>query len=215
MTPLVHNQVRLALHTLRPGDDRPLLILHGLGEATPATVPAWLEDWPGSVHGLDFTGHGSSDVPLGGGYTAELLLGDADAALAALGPATVYGRGLGGYVGLLLAAGRPDLVRGTMIDDGPGLAGGSATVGSPLVAAALGAGAGATPDPWAVLELSRDVRPPEYALTMLRLAVLRSRFGDPVTVVARRRPPWLAAVADDPAALVGELAEALQTYARL
>ena len=63
--------------------------------------------WPGPVWALDFTGHGASTVPRGGGYTAEVLMADADAALAHLGPATVLGRGLGAYVALLLAGARP------------------------------------------------------------------------------------------------------------
>lgn len=210
---VVHNRIRLAVHTLRDGEGRRLLILHGLGEATPPAVPAWLAEWPGPIHGLDFTGHGASDVPAGGGYTAELLIADVDAALALLGPVTIYGRGLGGYVGLLTAAARPELVHGLIIDDGPGLSGGSPFPGSPVVASAVDLGAGATPDPWALFELSRDVRPPEYALTMLRLAVARSEKDEPVTVVARRRPPWLAAVVDDPAALLGELGGALAMYA--
>ena len=33
---------------------------------------------------LDFTGHGQSTIPAGGGYNAEILLADADIALAAL-----------------------------------------------------------------------------------------------------------------------------------
>ena len=33
---------------------------------------------------LDFTGHGLSTIPPGGGYNAEILLADADIALAAL-----------------------------------------------------------------------------------------------------------------------------------
>ena len=196
-------------------EGRKLLLLHGLGESTPDAIPEWLTAWPGSIHGLDFTGHGQSDVPRGGGYTAELLMADADAALAVLGACTIYGRGLGGYVALLLAAARPELVRGVVIDDGPGLGGGSAMPGSPLVASAIDIGAGPTPDPWALLELGRDVRPTEYALTMLRLAVMRSDLGDPVTIVARRRPPWLAAIVEDPTALVDELPDALLAYARV
>jgi len=101
---LTHNKVRLALHELRASDaGRPLLLLHGLGESSFDHVPVWAHDWPGAVHALDFTGHGGSTVPLGGGYAAEILLADADAALAALGECTVVGRGLGAYVALLLA----------------------------------------------------------------------------------------------------------------
>ena len=38
-TYLAHNQVQLALHQLQDGSGRPLLLLHGLGEASPTTVP--------------------------------------------------------------------------------------------------------------------------------------------------------------------------------
>ena len=36
---LTHNKIRLALHEVRPGSGRPLLLLHGLGEQSPASVP--------------------------------------------------------------------------------------------------------------------------------------------------------------------------------
>ena len=50
-----------------------------------------------------------------------------------LGPATLHGRGLGAYVALLTAGARPDLVRGAVLDDGPGLAGGGAEPTTPFV----------------------------------------------------------------------------------
>ena len=76
-TTLHHAGVALALHRLQDGDgDRRLLLLHGLGERTPSTVPVWAAGWPGPVWGLDFTGHGASTIPLGGGYTAEVLMAD-------------------------------------------------------------------------------------------------------------------------------------------
>ena len=129
---LRHGKIDLALHHLRDSSSRsrPLLILHGLGETSPMTVPKWAEPWPGSIAALDFTGHGESTIPRGGGYTAELLLGDADAALAALvdegddNTITVAGRGLGAYIALQLAGARASQVHGAVLDDGPGLAGG-------------------------------------------------------------------------------------------
>ncbi|MBK7726097.1 MAG: alpha/beta hydrolase [Dehalococcoidia bacterium] len=121
---VAHNQVKLALHTLREGDGPSLLLLHALGEHSPGAVPAEFETWPGRIFALDFTGHGASTVPGGGGYTAEVLMGDADSALWMTGPATVAGRGLGAYIALLIAGGRPELVRGAILLDGPGLAGG-------------------------------------------------------------------------------------------
>ena len=102
---LRHNRVCLALHQLRAGGGRPLLLLHGLGERTPDEPPTYVDNWAGPVFGLDFTGHGASTKPRGGGYTAEILMGDVDAALAHLGAVTILGRGLGAYIGLL-AAGR-------------------------------------------------------------------------------------------------------------
>ena len=98
-----HSRIELALHRLRDGDGRPLLHLHGLGERSPEAMPDHLAGWPGPVWALDFTGHGASSVPVGGGYFCELLMADVDAALAHLGPATLYGRGLGAYVALLTA----------------------------------------------------------------------------------------------------------------
>ena len=60
---LVHSKVELALHELRSGPGRSLLLLHGLGGHTPARVPDELAAWPGPVHGLDFTCHGESSIP--------------------------------------------------------------------------------------------------------------------------------------------------------
>ena len=91
-TLLTHVKVELALHELRPGTGRPLLLLHGLGERTSTHVPPAAEAWPGPVFGLDLTGHGGSSRAPGGGYTAEILMADVDTALAHLGPATIIGR---------------------------------------------------------------------------------------------------------------------------
>jgi pimeloyl-ACP methyl ester carboxylesterase len=202
---LRHNKIDLVLHRLRGpasagADDRPLLHLHGLGERSPAAVPPHLAAWPGPVWALDFTGHGASTVPRGGGYFCELLMADVDTALAHLGPATVYGRGLGAYVALLIAGARPDLVRGAILDDGPGLAGGGVEPGTPFV---LGVplGASGPPDPYALLELSHDVRPPDYATSYARQAATLSDLDTPLAVAAVVRPPWLAAVAAEPGAV--------------
>ena len=116
---LRHGKVELALHHLRAATDdtaRPLLLLHGLGEQSPTEAPEWTRGWPGAIVALDFTGHGASTLPRGGGYTAELLLGDADIALAALTDGdpersiTVAGRGLGAYTALQLAGARASQV---------------------------------------------------------------------------------------------------------
>jgi pimeloyl-ACP methyl ester carboxylesterase len=207
-----HNRIDLALHRLRvgsdlgsgsaPGDGRPLLHLHGLGERSPVEVPSHLAAWRGPVWALDFTGHGASTVPSGGGYFCEVLMGDVDAALAHLGPATLYGRGLGAYVALMIAGARPELVRGAVLDDGPGLAGGGTEPSTPFVLGVpLVPSSGrvaSTPDPYALLELSHDVRPPDYAATYARQAATLSGLDTALAVAAIVRPPWLAAVAAEP-----------------
>jgi pimeloyl-ACP methyl ester carboxylesterase len=193
---LRHNRVELALHQLRGGEGRPLLHLHGLGEESPLAVPEHLEDWPGPIWALDFTGHGASSVPVGGGYFAEVLMGDVDLALGHLGPVTVYGRGLGAYVGLLIAGARPDLVRGAILDDGPGVSGGGVEPGDPYVTQEPLPRT--TPDPYALLELTSDVRPPDYATTFARQAATLSGLDVAVAVVGVVRPPWLEAVAQEP-----------------
>ncbi len=208
-----HIRINLAVHELRAGGDRPLLLLHGLGERTPSKPPDYVSDWPGSVWGLDFTGHGDSDVPSGGGYTCEVLMGDTDAVLAELGPATILGRGLGAYVGLLIAGARPHMVRGVILCDGPGLAGGGTGPASTMLVG-VGDGAVVPPDPFALAELSRDVRPADYAATFARQALTLSEVPNPVTVSARWQPPWLEAVVREPGVLESSIEDALASYAR-
>jgi pimeloyl-ACP methyl ester carboxylesterase len=199
---LPHNKIELALHPLREvGEGRILLLLHGLGESSPQTVPDHVAAWPGPVWALDFTGHGVSTIPDGGGYTAESLMADADVALAHLltldrGPITVHGRGLGAYVALMLAGARPSDVRGAILDDGPGLAGGGPSPSTPALAR-IDPRAPRPPDPFVLVELSSDVRPRDYATTFVRQAVHFSGLDQCIVVVARVRPPWLESVAGE------------------
>jgi pimeloyl-ACP methyl ester carboxylesterase len=217
-TTLRHNRVDLALHTLRDGDEgdpaRRLLLLHGLGERSPREVPSHI-DWPGSVYALDFTGHGDSTIPHGGGYTAEILMGDADAALAHLGPCTILGRGLGAYVAMLIAGARAELVRGAVLCDGPGLFGGPSGPTSPLVAEVPVLGpSSSTPDPFALIELSRDIRPEDYSLTFARQAIETSDLESPLAIAAMGRPPWLARVVEDLVLEPTTISAALAGYSR-
>ena len=211
---LQHNRVQLALHELRDGEGRPLLHLHGLGERTPDALPAHLAAWRGPVWGLDLTGHGASSIAAGGGYFCEVLMADVDIALAHLGVVTIYGRGLGAYVGLLAAGGRAEQVQGAILADGPGLAGGGPWPGSPSVATAVSAPPpGGTPDPWAIHELTRDIRPPDYAATFARQASTRSGLDTAIAVIGVNRPPWLDGVLAEPGVIECTLEEALVLFA--
>jgi len=229
---LRHVHTDLALHQLRDRDGgaHPLLLLHGLGERTPDSVPLIAGAWPGSVWGLDFTGHGDSSRPSCGCYTAEVLLADVDHALEVLaddGPVTILGRGLGAYVGLLIAGARAELVAGTVLTDGPGLAGGGPSQHSPSITHARGgvdvlqrSGADRAarldpdkPDPYALLELAIDVRPADYATTYARLAVELSPVDQPLSVATVARHPWIDAVADLPGVVRERAADALRRFA--
>ena len=213
---LRHGRVELALHTLRTSPTgRALLLLHGLGEQSPSEVPDEVADWPGSIFALDFSGHGASTVAAGGGYSCEVLMGDVDTAIHHLGPATVLGRGLGGYVALLAAGARPTLVRGVVITDGPGLAGGGVRPGSHSIVLPVRPQTQTTPDPYALLELGSDVRPPDYATSFVRSATQSSGLEDPVIVSAVLRPPWLNGVANEYGVRTMELPAAIAHFAAL
>lgn len=210
---LLHGRISLALHELRAGTGRLLLHLHALGLRSPDEVPFDLEPWPGPIYAVDFTGHGDSTSPVGGGFTPELLIGDVDAAIEALGEVTLVGRGLGAYVALLVAAARYDAVRGAILCDGPGLSGGGPAPGTPTVAR-IDPNAPKPPDPFAVAELSKDIRPPDYAVDFVRIILAHAPIANPLAVVARARPEWLAAVVDELGAMPMELGDALRSFSR-
>ena len=218
---LRHGKVELALHHLRgatAAGGRPLLILHGLGEASPRTVPTWADAWPGPIAALDFTGHGASTVPRGGGYTAELLLGDADAALGrAHRRATRLVRSRWSVAAWARTSRSrspaPVRLRYTARSslDGPGLAGGPTGPTSQSFFSLPTSGA--TPDPYALVELGRDLRPPDYAALFVRLALAGSDLDEPIAVAAVFRPEWLDAVVRELGVVDVTLGEALSMYA--
>lgn len=211
---LRHGRIDLALHRLRDGKGRALLLLHGLGERTPHDPSPTVAGWPGPVWGLDFCGHGDSTVPVGGGYTAEILTADASMALDHLGAATVVGRGLGAWIALQLAGAYPEQVLGVVLADGPGLIGGGIRPGSAFVIGpAVDEGAGTAPDPFALVELARDVRPPDYATVFVRFVLERCPMAEPVVVAAVARPEWLEAVVQEPGVVVAGVTEALEGFA--
>jgi pimeloyl-ACP methyl ester carboxylesterase len=192
-----HGRVTLELRELTRRSGVPALFLHALygssadwGEA-PAT-------WPGPVFALDFAGHGNSESIVGGAYYPELLVGDADAALAHIGPAALVGAGLGAYVSLLLAGARRAAVPAALLLPGAGLAGGGALPDfqrefpSFSVAARVAGGC----DPM-VHTLDRDVRPVDYAEPFAR-AARRLLLVENGTL----RPPWWAAARHSPSAEV-------------
>src|SRR5687768_5824230 len=208
---ITHNRVKLALHTLRASDGPALLLLHALGDQSPETVPADVAAWPGPVYALDFTGHGASTIPNGGGYTAEVLMGDADMALSMTGAAMVLGRGLGAYIAVMIAGGRPDLVRGAILCDGAGIGGGGDKPGALVVRGVPGRAT--SPDPFALVELSSDLRPPEYVARFAELAAEHSGLETPIAVCGRSRPDWLKAVLATMGAREMDLAAALPVFA--
>jgi pimeloyl-ACP methyl ester carboxylesterase len=165
------------------------------------------------VWALDFTGHGHSTVPAGGGYSCEILMADVDIALRHLGEATVLGRGLGGYVAFLISGARPSLLKGAVITDGPGLAGGPVHVTSTTEITQVER-PGVAPDPWALIELARDARPATYALTFAKLAMNGATIDDPIADCCRVQPPWLEAIRSEPCVVTGmSVQEALDMYA--
>ena len=213
---LEHVRSRLALHELRDGHGHPLLILHGLGERSPSAIPEAVQGWKGPIFALDFTGHGASTVPVGGGYTCEALMSDADAVLAKLGRVTLFGYGLGGYVGLLLFGSRPTEINGLIIMDGPGLDGGGGRPTSPsLLHVSASDLDGSAPDPWALAELASDIRPPSYAFDHVRQIEMLSNMELAVTVVSLGRPEWLTAILESPVVVESDVATALSRFALL
>jgi pimeloyl-ACP methyl ester carboxylesterase len=212
---VVHGRIELALHTLRTGSNgHPLLILHALGDRSPTGVPLDLAGWSGPVFALDFTGHGASSSSIGGGYSTEVLMADVDAALDIVGECTVVGRGLGGYIALLIAGARPKVIRGAIIDDGVGLLGGGAVPLSSHMGMASKVGSReATPDPYAFLELSTDVRPGDYAATYARAAAEGSNDAVSIAVVTALRPPWITAILEQYGVEALSLPDALALFA--
>ena len=98
-----------------------------------------------------------------------------------------------------------------VLRDGPGMWGGGARPGGPLLAM-VDPAFEAPPDPFALVELSKDVRPPDYATAFVRQATHLSGLIRPVTVCAIERPEWLAAVVEEPGVEVSTLDEALDHY---
>jgi pimeloyl-ACP methyl ester carboxylesterase len=189
-----HGRVSLVLHALHEAPGPTLLFLHAVGGSA-ADFRRVASAWPGCSFGLDFVGHGASDALRGGAYHPEILVGDADTALARIGSAHVAGAGIGAYVALLLAGARPDLVPAALLLPGAGLDGGG--VAPDPESDGLARWAELAPplpgcDP-AVRRLERDIRPPDYAGPFARAArrLLLAEDGSP-------RPPWWCETRESP-----------------
>jgi len=110
-------------YTEIPGDDPPLLWLHGLmcsatGELIQAAVQPELRGRRQLL--IDFLGYGYSDRPTGFGYTLEdhartIVALIEDLALTACG---VIGHSMGGGVAILVAAARPHIVSPLILAEG-------------------------------------------------------------------------------------------------
>lgn len=117
-TRLATPEVELNL-AISSGEQPPLLFLHGVTRCWQSVLPIapFLQTrW--RVCGLDFRGHGASCRA--GQYRVVDYLRDGQAALEQLAePTVVYGHSLGAMVALGLAATRPELVRGIVLEDPP------------------------------------------------------------------------------------------------
>jgi pimeloyl-ACP methyl ester carboxylesterase len=202
-----HGRVALELHRLANGRGPALLLLHELfGSAHDWRAAA--QPWPGPVYALDFCGHGQSGRVRGGAYFSELLLGDADSALARIGRAALVGRGIGAYVALLLAGCRREQVPAALLLPGRGLSGGGASptfapdAFAPYLLPDADAPDGADPR---VRVLEVDVRPADYAERFGRAARRLLLLED-----GGARPPWWAAIRGDAATAGADEGEAFR-----
>lgn len=98
-----------------------------------------------------------------------------------------------------------------ILADGPGLIGGGVQPGSPSVPFAPRPDH--SPDPYALLELARDVRPPDYTSIFVRFIFEGSELAEPIVVSAVGRAEWLDAVVAEPGVLQLPMAEALAHFA--
>ena len=70
----------------------------------------------------------------------------------------------------------------------------------------------ATPDPYALFELSRDVRPPDYAQEYVRQVMQWSGLDRPIAVSTVTKPEWIEAVIDEPGVVEISLDEAVRLF---
>jgi pimeloyl-ACP methyl ester carboxylesterase len=114
------------LHREHHGEGAPVVLTHGLGDDS-GTWAALVPLLPAGLMAVtwDLRGHGRSGAPTDAdGYSMEQAVGDLLRIIDASsedGPAHLVGHSLGGYLSLVVALRRPDLVRSlTMVASGPG-----------------------------------------------------------------------------------------------
>jgi pimeloyl-ACP methyl ester carboxylesterase len=103
----------------RGGSGEPIVLVHGLmgrGSTWSRQLP-WLTAF-GAVYTYDAPWHRGRDVPDGHPISTERFVADLADAVAELGgPATMVGHSMGGLHSWCLAATRPELVRGLVVED--------------------------------------------------------------------------------------------------
>jgi len=72
-----------------------------------------------------------------------------------------------------------------------------------------------SPDPFALVELASDLRPPDYVVRFAELAAQHSGLAQPIAVAAKARPDWLKAVASHSSVAVESLEDALRRFSSL
>ena len=126
----------------------------------------------------------------------------------------IIGFCMGGNIALMLAGARAAQVRGAVLCDGPGLWGGpSGPTSADFVV--LAPSDGSAPDPYALHELSKDLRPADYAALFVRLAMEHSGLDEPLAVAGVVRPPWLEAVVREVGVVECSREDALARFAAL
>ncbi len=180
--------------------DHTVVLLHGFGTNASLWrgVGSRLAHSGCQVIAPDLLGCGASEWPIGDPYTLASQAQALDAALRAMGisRATVVGQDVGGLVGLVLAARRPDMVRALVLINPPDLE-------------------RLPPEPVRSMQRIADRFPAgitdnRLATTALMAALLAHSTADPAqlssSTVVRYLAPWLAS---DGAAQLCRLAQAL------
>ncbi len=210
---LRHARHHIELHQLSQRRGPALLFLHQMFGSSADGEPLTAA-WEGSVYALDFPGHGRSEWLPGGAYYPEYFAASADIALQQIGTAVVAGAGVGAYVALLLAGGRPDLIPAALLLPGVGLAGGGVAPdpSQPLPDFATWSRIKTNGSDPLVTGMEMFPRPPDFTQRFAAAArrVLLAEDGS-------ARPPWWEEARTSPSAVavsgsVGEMLAVLAAH---